>query len=209
MSAEGFPFSRLTQLLVSRFGLAVCGAMMISALSIAVDIPLVYAGDNCPGGSTAESALLNRRVPVRFADEPLQINPMGLCGFHIWHRNCIYVQQAGDQRRIGPFCPTEARMMPGAVRLGYGVGLPVDVEFVWSAQQPFIGYVALTTPNDMPDPERTGPGRITERDIEGSPAWLAACSERHPSFNPTTLTYTTYSGKQKRCILRPEYRLGQ
>lgn len=176
-------------------------AVLVALMSVFVSAAPALAGDNCPGGSTSIGALLNRRVPVRFSDQPLQINPLGLCGFHIWHRNCIYIRQAGDERRLGPYCPTGARMMPGAILLGMNSWLPADVEYVWSAQQPFIGYVTLTTVDDVFDPERTGPGRMTEHHIEGSPAWLGACASLHPSFDPLTLMYTTYSGKQKRCVI--------
>lgn len=76
-----------------------------------------------------------QKTPVRFDTQPVRINPNAQCSYDLWYSDCIYVQQAGNKKVLGPFCPGKT----------YST-LPVDVEYVWSAGTAFNGYAMLSPP---------------------------------------------------------------
>lgn len=83
---------------------------------------------------TANGCVPQAQHSVAFGYEPVQINPEGRCGPDLWFEgHCVYVRRApwtGDR----------------AAYKNCGGRLPKDVEWVWTADTPFKGAVALVPP---------------------------------------------------------------
>lgn len=64
---------------------------------------------------------------VTYGREPIEVNPNGQCQLDLWYTQCIYVQQyqSNIPRQV---CPA-----------GTHATLPNDIQFVWSAGEPFTG----------------------------------------------------------------------
>jgi hypothetical protein len=118
--------------------------LTIGALILLADSPAASAKEQCPAGPTDFKSLLDRRVPVRFGKKPVRINPDGACEITWWIRHCIYVRQAGETKTLGPFCPAGEPSMKGAIIMGPRYEFPPDVEWAWSAVQPFTAYISLS-----------------------------------------------------------------
>lgn len=75
----------------------------------------------------------------------LPFNPGASCSPDIWHKgHCIYVQVRGSAKRH----PEKICHKDGVVN-----EMPENVEFVWSADEPFSDYVQLSTPRAPRKPQ--------------------------------------------------------
>lgn len=76
-----------------------------------------------------------RKTSFRYGTEPRLVSENAQCASALWYSgHCIYAKQAGNEKRLGPFCDK-----PGRTEV-----LPVDIEYAWSSGEPFDGYVLLT-----------------------------------------------------------------
>jgi len=65
------------------------------------------------------------------------VNKVGRCSSDFWHAgHCIKVQVAGSAKELGPFCHTGGKTYE----------LPPDIEYAWSAGNPFEGAYRLGPP---------------------------------------------------------------
>jgi hypothetical protein len=85
--------------------------------------------------------------------------------------------------------PAEAGNNIGAGLIGFGIGA-----IVGSALTPREVYVAPPPP---PPPAYYGP--VAYGPPAWSPEWYSYCTGRHPSFNPQTGYFYTYSGQPIFC----------
>jgi hypothetical protein len=87
------------------------------------------------------------RMPYHYeAKRPsVPINPGGICASALFFDgHCLFVIQAHHDEVLGPFCKGEgARVWD---KNGNTVELPVDIEYVWSADEPFDGSIGLWQP---------------------------------------------------------------
>ena len=84
--------------------------------------------------TAAASVCLRPQHSVPFGRQPVRINPEGRCAPDLWHDgHCLYVQRA-------------AWTNDGHIYRHCGGALPKDVEWAWSADEPFTGAVALSPP---------------------------------------------------------------
>ena len=142
--------------------------------------------DPCPGGD---------RVPAQLGAEPVRINPNGLCAFTLWYRHCIFLRQAGEDKTLGPYCPPEAKLIAGAVRAKQ---FPPDVEWVWSAEQPFTAFLLLFREGAGQNNQVAQPaGQLAV----GSPEWKQRCATKYKSFDWNTGLFMGKDGNRHECRL--------
>jgi hypothetical protein len=68
--------------------------------------------------------------------EPVDKNAQ--CRAALWYKgHCIFVQQAHSTKALGPFCDKEGKET---------AALPIDLEYAWSADEPFVNYAAKLPP---------------------------------------------------------------
>jgi hypothetical protein len=147
---------------------------------------IAKAGGMQPVPSKAPACRIGR-IPYDLGGEPVQVNPDGACGITVWNRHCIFVRQAGETNTLGPYCPPgERSKLPGT---RYGGQLPADLEWIWSAAEPFTAYVQLVSQDSAVDPKQ----------FVGSDAWRALCATKYKTFEWYTGLYTAKNGRRLVC----------
>ena len=87
------------------------------------------------------------RMPYHYeAKRPsVPVNPGGLCATALFFSgHCLFVTQADHNEVLGPFCKGEGARVSD--KNGNTVELPVDIEYVWSADEPFDDGIGLWQP---------------------------------------------------------------
>ena len=99
--------------------------------------PVAYQ-QQAPAPAVAQ-ACPGLKEPYRFeATKPhFPVNKVGRCSSDFWYAgHCIKVQLAGSTKELGPFCHTGGKTDE----------LPPDIEYAWSAGNPFEGAYRLGPP---------------------------------------------------------------